>query len=172
MIPVNVLSSRLMLVVSVGPVLRTADLRTRHANMSLAVATATTPLRHTTPHPPAHPRLSCPRFRGAPEPTRPPLQPHGCYASLTRPAFGRPLTPEPLRPLAQQLRAGQRPAPADTGAPRKRGHDSLPGGARGHHQPTFAAHTCPKTGQANRKTTTLDHKPVDQHPARLTSRFI
>ena len=35
-----------------------------------------------------------------------PLQPQGCYASLTRPASGRPLTLEPLSTLRQDQRAG------------------------------------------------------------------
>jgi hypothetical protein len=43
---------------------------------------------------------------GAAHPTGRPLQPQGCYASLTRPPFGRPLTLEPLPTLAAGSRAG------------------------------------------------------------------
>ena len=41
---------------------------------------------------------------GAAQLTGRPLQPQGCYASLTRPPFGRPLTLEPLSTLRQDQR--------------------------------------------------------------------
>ena len=125
--------------------------RTRHANMSLAVAKATTPLRYTTPTPPAHPRLSCSRFRGAP----------GAYGAA--PPASRVLRIANATDLRPALAPGAsttpgaattgRPTtcPADTGAPRKREHDSLT--IRGPLAPTSRsrANTCPKTGQTNRK---------------------
>src|SRR5947209_611920 len=43
---------------------------------------------------------------GAAQPTGRPLQPQACYASLTRPPYGRPLTPEPLSTLAAGSTAG------------------------------------------------------------------
>jgi hypothetical protein len=43
---------------------------------------------------------------GAAQPTARPLQPQGCYASLTRPPFGQPLPLEPLSTLAAGSRAG------------------------------------------------------------------
>jgi hypothetical protein len=42
----------------------------------------------------------------AAQPTGRPLQPQGCYASLTRPPLGRPLPLEPLSPLAAGSTAG------------------------------------------------------------------
>ncbi len=43
---------------------------------------------------------------GAAQLTGRPLQPQGCYASLTRPPYGRPLTLEPLSTLAAGSTAG------------------------------------------------------------------
>ena len=43
---------------------------------------------------------------GAAQPTGRPLQPQGCYASLTRPPYGRPLALEPLSTLAAGSTAG------------------------------------------------------------------
>jgi hypothetical protein len=53
-------------------------------------------------------------------------------------AFGRPLTPEPLRPLGQEERAGQGLPPAARGAQSRPGHEEGPGSGRrvrGHRPP-------------------------------------
>jgi hypothetical protein len=56
---------------------------------------------------------------GATQPTGRSLQPQGCYASLTRPPYGRPLTLEPLSTLRQDQRQA-------TACPRSTRHPSSP----------------------------------------------
>jgi hypothetical protein len=153
MIPVNVLIHP-MLVVSVGP--RPANSRpansTREYEPGSGESHDPAPVHHPPParSPPAVVSGGLGVRR---EPTGAPLQPQGCCASLTRPALGRPLTPEPLRPLAQQQRAGQRPAPANTGAPRDHRTPQPPPDRPTiiHHKGTSAVHTCPKPGKPSRK---------------------
>jgi hypothetical protein len=176
MIPVNVLSSRLMLVVSVGP--RPANSRpansTREYEPGSGESHDPAPVHH--PHPARSPPAVVSGGLGARrEPTGAPLQPQGCCASLTRPALGRPLTPEPLRPLAQQQRGRPTTCPGQhRRAPRPPNTTASPGQARDHPSPRGRPQYTHAQNRANQagKTTTLDHKPVDQRPAGLTSRFI
>jgi hypothetical protein len=76
---------------------------------------------------------------GAAYPPGRPLQPQGCYASLTRPPVGRPLTLEPLSTLAAGSTAGH-------GLPLSTRHPSHPNprteinnhpDVRGTEDPTF-----------------------------------
>src|SRR5262249_37077783 len=138
---------------------------------SLAVATATTPLRYTTPTPPAHPRLWRPGPGGAPEPTGPSLPPQRCYASLTRPAYRRPLTPPPLPPLGQQPRGRPTAAcpPRIQRTPRAR-TPQPPSGAHAHQ--CLRSTQPPQkrgTNRTNRNTTPANGQET---PAWLTGRFI
>jgi hypothetical protein len=155
MIPVNVLSSRLMLVVSVGP--RPANSRpansTREYEPGSGESHDPAPVHH--PHPARSPPAVVSGGLGARrEPTGAPLQPQGCCVSLTRPAFGRPLTPEPLRPLAQQQRGRPTTCPGQhRRAPRPPDTTASPGQAPRSSitKGTSAVHTCPKPGKPSRK---------------------
>jgi hypothetical protein len=163
MIPVNVLSLP-MLVVSVGP--RPANSRpansTREYEPGSGESHDSAPVHR--PHPARSPPAGVLLVLGAPQPPGAPLQPPGCCASLTRPAFGRPWTPEPLRPWVQESRAGQRPCPCAHGAPKTNNTPASPGRARGHHQDLRSTHL-PQTGRPTGQTAIPDPKTVKKHPA-------
>ncbi len=173
MIPVNVLSSRLMLVVSVGP---------RPANSR--------PANSTREYEPGSGESHDPAPVHHPHPAR---SPPAVASSLSGCAAGYVAAPPASRVLRIADATGLRPAldpgasappgAATTGRPTTcpRGHRRTPkartrqplqADPRGHHQQTSIANTCPKPATPTAQTTTLDQKPVDQHPAGLTSRFI
>jgi hypothetical protein len=133
MIPVNV-SSEPTLVVSVGP--RPANSRPANSTREYEPGSGDrhdpAPVHHP---PPARSPPGCGvlalgvrrSLRGRPSSLK------GAPASLTRPAYGRPLTPEPRRPLGQQPRGRPTPAcpPRTRRTPRAR-TPRPPSGARGH----------------------------------------
>jgi hypothetical protein len=151
MIPVNVLSSRLMLVVSVGP--RPANSRpansTREYEHGSGESHDPAPVHH--PHPARSPPavVSSLSGRAGAYGAAPPASRVLRIANAT----GRRPTLDPG--------ASTPPGAATTGRPTTcpRGHRRTPKtrtrqpprrGPRSHQQ-AFAANTCPKTGQANRK---------------------
>ena len=171
MIPVNVLSEP-MLVVSVGP--RPADSRPANSTREYEHGSGEShdPALVHHPHParspPAVVSLSsgCAAAYGAAPPASRVLR--IADATGLRPALDPGASAAPGAARAGRPRA----LPRRIGAPRGQGHDSLPGGARGHHDRMSAAHTCPKTGRATRENTTPGQKPGRERPTGLTGRFI